>query len=165
MGPLIAFMSSFLDRLKKKHVITETPEDVKKDQAQAQASTPHENVPDDERLKVDIYKAPDAIVIYAQISGARIDTYDVIVEGDDDVVVIEGHRVRPAGESLQAFSVEGKEKVLEECSWGKFYRQIILPAQIDSEKTQAVMSDGVLMLHLPHRGRTSSGIHVHVNKV
>jgi HSP20 family molecular chaperone IbpA len=152
-------MSSFLDRLKKKHVIPETADSLKQEQVQAQAQAPaqRDSVSDDERLRVDIYKAPDAIIIHAQVGGAHIDSYDVIVEGDDDVIVIEGQRV--------LFSVEGKEKILEECTWGKFYRQIILPSQIDPEKTQAVISDGVLMLHLPHRGKVSSGIHVHVNKV
>lgn len=162
-------MSSFLDRLKKKHVIPETPEDARQEKVETQvaASQPaqSENVSDGERLKVDIYKAPDAIIVYAQVGGTRVDTHEVIIEGDDDVVVIKGQRVRPSGESLSNFAAEGKEKVLEECSWGKFYRQIILPAQVDPEKTEAVMSDGVLMLHLPLRGTTSSGVHVHVNKL
>lgn len=160
-------MSSFLDRLKKKHVVPGTPEDAKKDQLQAQtaAAPAQHGGADEERLKVDIYKADDAIVVYAQIGGARIDTYEVTVEGDDDVVVIKGERIRPDAEALKSFSVEGKEKVLEECSWGKFYRQIILPAQVDPEATQAVMTDGVLMLYLPLHGHASSGVHVHVNKM
>ena len=160
-------MSSFLDRLKKKNVIPASPEDVKQEQVQAQqvVATQHENASDDERLKVDIYKAQDAIIIYAQIGGAHVDAYDVVVGGDDDVVTIEGQRERPAGESLKVFSTEGKEKVLEECSWGRFYRQIILPEQVDPDQTQAVMTDGVLMLYLPHRDKVSAGVHVHVNKL
>lgn len=163
-------MSSFLDRLKKKHVIPSTPEDEKQEKVQAQAAPQQAQQQaregaDDERLKVDIYKAQEGIVIYAQVGGTRIDTYEVVIEGDDDVVVIKGQRVRPSGDALQTFSVVGKEKVLEECSWGKFYRQIILPAQVDPEKTEAVMTDGVLMLYLPLRDHASSGIRVRVNKV
>lgn len=161
-------MSSFLDRLKKKQVIPITPEDAKQTQIQAQAATPaavHSDAAEDERLKVDIYKAPEAIIVYAQLGGARVDSYDVVVQGDDDAVVITGQRMRPEGEQFKIFSIEGKEKVLEECSWGKFYRQIILPAQVDPEQTQAVMSESVLMLYLPLRGHATSGIHVHVNRV
>lgn len=161
-------MSSFLDRLKKKHVIPATPEDEKQEKVQAQVApvaAPREGASDDERLKVDIYKTPEAIVIYAQVGGTRVDTYDVVIEGDDDVVVVRGQRVRPVGDALRTFSVEGKEKVLEECSWGKFYRQIILPAQVDPEKTEAVMTDGVLMIYLPLRDHATSGVRVRVNKV
>jgi HSP20 family molecular chaperone IbpA len=160
---------SFLDRLKKKQVVPSTPEDAKQTliQAQVQAAAPtaHSDVAEDERLKVDIYKAQDAIIVYAQLGGTRMDSYDVLVQGDDDTVVIKGQRIRPEGDQFKLFAVEGKEKVLEECSWGKFYRQIILPAQVDPEQTQAVMSDSVLMLYLPLRGHTTSGIHVHVNRV
>jgi HSP20 family molecular chaperone IbpA len=160
---------SFLDRLKKKQVVPTTPEDAKQAQlqAQVQAAAPaaHSDAVEDERLKVDIYKAPEAIIVYAQLGGARMDSYDVLVQGDDDTVIIKGQRVRPEGEPFKIFSIEGKEKVLEECSWGKFYRQIILPAQVDPEQTQAVMRDSVLMIYLPLRGHANSGIHVHVNRV
>jgi HSP20 family molecular chaperone IbpA len=160
---------SFLDRLKKKQVVPTTPEDAKQTliQAQSQVAAPaaHSDVTEDERLKVDIYKAQDAIIVYAQLGGTRVDSYDVLVQGDDDTVVIKGQRLRPEGEQFKLFSVEGKEKVLEECAWGKFYRQIILPAQVDPEQTQAIMSDSVLMLYLPLRGHANSGIHVHVNRV
>jgi len=161
-------MSAFLDRLKKKQVIPGNPEDAKQEKVQAQAAAqpaPLESGLSAEQLKVDIYKASDAIIIYAQIGGARVDTYDVLVEGDNDVVTITGQRIRPAGEHLQAFSTEGKEKILEECPWGKFYRQIILPAEVDPTKTEAVMADGVLMVRLPLREIKTAGIRIHVNRV
>lgn len=161
-------MSAFLDRLKKKQVVPGTPEDAKQEKVQAQvaaAPAPSATALSAEQLKVDIYKSPDSILVYAQIGGARIDTYDVLVEGDNDVVTITGQRVRPAGENLQNFATEGKEKILEECSWGKFYRQIILPAEVDPTKTEAAMRDGVLMVKLPLREFKTAGIRIHVNSV
>lgn len=162
-------MSAFLDRLKKKQVVPGTPEDAKQEKVQAQvtaaAQPPAAAAITAEQLKVDIYKAPDSIVIYAQIGGARMDSFDVLVEGDNDVVTITGQRVRPTGENLQNFSTEGKEKILEECSWGKFYRQIILPAEVDPTKTEAAMRDGVLMVRLPLREFKTAGIRIHVNSV
>lgn len=161
-------MSSFLDRLKKKDVIPGTPEDAKQDKLVAQAAVqpaPQESALTAEQLKVDIYKAPGAIVIYAQISGAGIDNYEVLIEGDNDIVTIRGERKRPEGERTANFSTEGKEKILEECSWGKFYRQIILPAEVDPSKTEAVMIEGILMLRLPMHEQKGSGVRVQVSKL
>lgn len=161
-------MSSFLDRLKKKDVIPGNSEDEKKDKIVAQAAaqpTPQETALAAEQLKVDIYKAVGSIVIYAQISGSRVEELDVLIEGDDDIVTIRGKRTRPNGEHVQNFSVEGKEKILEECSWGNFYRQIILPAEVDPTKTEAVMNEGVLILNLPLKQTQHTGVRIMVNKL
>lgn len=161
-------MSSFLDRLKKKEVITSNPDDQKQAKVRDQAATqppPLETALAAEQLKVDIYKAPDSIIVYAQIGGARVDTYDVLIEGDNDVVTITGQRIRPTGEHFHNFAIEGKERILEECGWGKFYRQIILPAEVDPAQTNALMCDGVLMLRLPLRDIKSSGVRIQVNKI
>lgn len=159
--------TTFLDRLKKKQVIPANPDDEKREQVAAQVvqQPAQDHALSAEQLKVDIYKAPGAIVIYAQIAAVGPDSYEVLIEGDNDVVTITGTRTRPDGERLQNFSTEGKEKILEECAWGKFYRQVILPAEVDPTKTEAVMSDGVLMLHLPLREYKANGVRIHVNKV
>lgn len=161
-------MSSFLDRLKKKEVIPGNLDDEKKDKLVAQTAA-QPSVQDvaltAEQLKVDIYKASGAIVIYAQISGSKVEDLDVSIEGDDDIVIIKGQRIRPNGEHMQQYAVEGKEKILEECSWGNFYRQIILPAEVDPTKTEAVMSEGVLILSLPLKQTQHTGVRIHVNKL
>jgi HSP20 family molecular chaperone IbpA len=54
------------------------------------------------------------------------------------------------------------EQVLSECSWGKFYRQIILPAAVDASKTQAKMREGVLMLLLPLKEHADTGVRIQV---
>jgi HSP20 family molecular chaperone IbpA len=161
-------MSSFLDRLKKKNVIPSTPDDDKREKIAAQVAanpTPQDVALGAEQLKVDIYKTRGAIIIYAQIAGLKLEDLDVMIEGDDDVVTIRGQRVRPTGEHFQNHQTEDMEKVLEECSWGKFYRQIILPAEVDPEKTEAVMNEGVLMLLLPLREVKGAGVRIHVSKI
>jgi HSP20 family molecular chaperone IbpA len=54
------------------------------------------------------------------------------------------------------------EFTLEECHWGDFYRQIILPDQIDPERAEAKTKDGVLALRLPLVGRASKGLRLNV---
>lgn len=161
-------MTSFLDRLKKKNVIPSTPDDDKREKLVAQAATnptPQDVALGAEQLKVDIFKTTGAIVIYAQIAGLKLEDLDVLIEGDNDVVTIKGQRVRPTGDHFQSFAVDGKEKILEECSWGKFYRQIILPAEVDPAKTEAVMHEGVLMLLLPLHEMKETGVRIHVSKI
>ena len=75
--------------------------------------------------------------------------FTVMIEGDGDIVTIKGQRNKPNSDSLGVPPAENKEHVLEECGWGKFYRQIILPTEVDASKTEANMKEGVLsMLHL-----------------
>jgi HSP20 family molecular chaperone IbpA len=160
-------MSSFLERLKKKDVIPSTPDDAKKDLIDAQNKpTPTADTGiAAEQLKVDIFQSASAIIIYAQIAGATVSDYSVTIEGDGDIITIKGERKRPNGELFQNPSADGKEHVLEECTWGKFYRQIILPAEVDAEKTQAKMREGILMLFLPLKTMGEKGVRINVTAV
>ncbi len=157
-------MSSFLQRLKAKDVIPGAPEDKKQEKVALQVEKSPGTPSTDEQLAVDIYKIPGAIIIYAQLGGSTVDDFSVSIEGDGDIVTIKGERKRPEGEHFQLPTAESREKILEECSWGGFYRQIILPSEVDSEKTEALMKEGVLMLLLPLKKAEGSGIRIRVNK-
>ncbi|HVZ24341.1 MAG TPA: Hsp20/alpha crystallin family protein, partial [Vicinamibacterales bacterium] len=95
----------------------------------------------------------------------NVNDYSVMIEGDGDVVTIKGQRNKPNGDHFDHPGIEDKEQVLSECSWGKFYRQIILPAAVDATKTQAKMREGVLMLLLPLKTASDSGVRVQVQEV
>ncbi len=155
-------MSTFLDRLKKKNVVPTTPTDAKQEQINAQnkVAAPPAVAPVAEQLKVDIFQTPSAVIIYSQIAGATIHDFGVTFEGNGDVVTIKGKRTHPAGEHFQNFKIDESEHVLEESSWGDFYRQIILPAEVDAAKAEANMKDGVLMLLLPLKTTVSNGIRI-----
>jgi HSP20 family molecular chaperone IbpA len=105
------------------------------------------------------------IMVYAQIAGLQLEKLDVMIEGENDVITIKGERTRPNGEHFPNFDTTNKEKILGECSWGSFYRQIILPAEVDPEKTEAVMHEGVLMLLLPLLTVKEPGKRIHVSIV
>lgn len=159
-------MSSFLQRLKQKDVIPANPEDKKQQKVEQQLKpAAPEGAKLADQLQVDIYKTQNAIIVYAQIAGATINDYGVLIEGEGDIVTIKGQRNKPNGDFFQHHVEGDKEKVLEECSWGQFYRQIILPAAVDSGKTEAKMKEGVLMLLLPLKELTESGVKIHVQQV
>ncbi len=98
------------------------------------------------QLNVDIYQTPSEIIILAQIPGTEVKNLDIFLGEDNDVLTIEGEMEIP-----QDFKIEEPESKLlcQECKWGKFYRQIILPEEVNSEKIEAKLKNGVLLLRLP----------------
>jgi len=100
------------------------------------------------QLEVDVFQTERTIVIYAQAAGADMSDVHVSIEGDADIVLIEGRRIRPE------FIVFPKSKprgafATEECIWGDFYRRIILPESVEIERAEAKIKNGVLILVLP----------------
>lgn len=100
------------------------------------------------QLDVDVYQTEDLIVIYSQAAGTDLSDIHVSIEGDADIVLIEGRRLRPEFLAFPKNKPEGTF-VTEECVWGDFYRRIILPDSIDIEGADAKIKNGVLILTLP----------------
>lgn len=100
------------------------------------------------QLNVDVFQTDGQIVIYAQAAGADMADIHVSIEGDADIVLIEGRRLRPEFLAFPKRKPDG-DFVTEECVWGDFYRRIILPESVDIEKAEAKIKNGVLMLSLP----------------
>lgn len=100
------------------------------------------------QLHVDVFQTEQMIVIYAQSAGADMNDVHVSIEGDADIVLIEGRRIRPEYLVFPKKKVRGAF-VAEECAWGEFYRRIILPESVNIEKAEAKIKNGVLILILP----------------
>lgn len=130
---------SFLQRLKGRGVRAD----------QTLQSDEEETVADSvAQLDVDVYQTEQTIVVYAQSAGADMNDVHVSIEGDADIVLIEGRRTRPE------FMVFPKGKpngayFAEECVWGEFYRRIILPESVAIDEAEAKIKNGVLILVLP----------------
>lgn len=100
------------------------------------------------QLNVDVFQTDNLIVIYAQAAGADMTDIQVSIEGDADIVLIEGRRLRPEQIAFPKKKQDGAF-FTEECIWGEFYRRIILPESVDIEKADAKIKNGVLVLVLP----------------
>ncbi|MCD5381541.1 MAG: Hsp20/alpha crystallin family protein [Candidatus Pacebacteria bacterium] len=100
------------------------------------------------QLHVDVYQTERMIVIYAQSAGADMNDVHVSIEGDADIVLIEGKRIRPEYIVFPKKVIRGNF-VAEECVWGDFYRRIILPESVNIDKAEAKIKNGVLILVLP----------------
>jgi len=129
-------MASFLEKLKL----------VKEEKEEKPVVKEEKIEPDVLQLNVDIYQNPDEVVIFAQIPGAEVKDLDLSLSEDNDVLTIEGKIEIP---KEITFEKEKSKLLCQECKWGKFYRQIILPQEIDMEKVEAKLKKGVLFLRLP----------------
>lgn len=102
------------------------------------------------QLNVDIYQTSEEIVIVAPIPGVEVDNLDITIENENDVVTIQGRRDLPMQEDEETEEKKDDKKYLrQECEWGQFYRQIILPQEINVASVKAKFKKGILMLHLP----------------
>ncbi|HEX4799009.1 MAG TPA: Hsp20/alpha crystallin family protein [Candidatus Paceibacterota bacterium] len=130
---------SFLQRLKGRGVRTEQ---------RLQSSEEETALDKVVQLDVDVFQTTNLIVVYAQSAGAELSDIHVSIEGDADVVLIEGKRMRPTHLAFPKIKPEGAF-FTEECVWGDFYRRIILPESVDISKAEAKVKNGVLVLVLP----------------
>ena len=100
------------------------------------------------QLHVDVYQTERMIVVYAQSAGADMNDVHVSIEGDADIVLIEGKRIRPEYIAFPRKKIQGTF-VAQECVWGDFYRRIILPESVNINEADAKIKNGVLILTLP----------------
>jgi len=89
---------------------------------------------------VDVRETEDALLVEAELPG--IDKKDVKLDVKDGVLTISGER---------HYEKDVKEENVHriERSYGSFSRSFSLPRNIDTEKVEANMKDGVLKVRLP----------------
>jgi HSP20 family protein len=100
------------------------------------------------QLDVDIYQTASEIYIIAPIPGAEVKDLDISIENENDVITIQGKIDAPMGDIVTKSSEENKF-LRQECQWGPFYRQIILPQEINVTEVEAKFKKGILILKLP----------------
>ena len=95
-------------------------------------------------LAVDVYQTDSDIVVQSTIAGVKPEDLDISVE--NDMLTIRGKRTSETKE-------EGKNYFYQECYWGAFSRQIILPEEVDPNRIEASMKNGILTIKLPKINR------------
>lgn len=106
------------------------------------------------QLSVDVYSTDKEIVIKSTIAGVQTEDIDISV--NNDMLTIRGERQNEADAKLE-------EYYYQECYWGSFSRSIILPVEVDSDKVNASLKNGVLTIRLP-KVRKSKNILVKVKE-
>lgn len=103
------------------------------------------------QLEVDILQTVAEIFVIAPIPGVDVKELDISIENENDVVTIQGKREMPDIDVKDQPEEEDDERkfLRQECQWGPFYRQIILPQEIDVAGVKAKFKNGILILKLP----------------
>ena len=91
------------------------------------------------QLAIDVYQTESELIIQSAIAGVKPKELDVTVEGD--LLTIRGERENPAEEGGDYFS--------RECYWGPFSREIILPVEVDPNRVDATLKEGILTIRIP----------------
>lgn len=91
------------------------------------------------QLAIDVYQTEGDLVVQSAIAGVRPENLDIALE--KDILTIKGIREKPFNEEGDYFS--------QECYWGSFSREIILPAEVDPNQATAKMKEGVLTIRIP----------------
>ena len=93
-------------------------------------------------VRFDVKEREDAYVVHADVPGMKEGDIDVSL--DNGVLTITGARV---GEEKK----EGETWYLYERQHGSFNRSFRLPVEVDAEKIEARLTEGVLTLVIPKR--------------
>ncbi len=92
------------------------------------------------QLTVDVFQTPDDIVIQSTVAGVKPE--DLTVDITSESVSIRGRRERSE-------SISDDNYFYQECYWGRFSRSVILPQEVNPDKAEASLRDGVLTIRLP----------------
>jgi HSP20 family protein len=102
---------------------------------------------DDGQLAIDVFQNDDEIVLVAPIAGVRKDDLDIAI--NDEMVTIKGTRKPNSSPSDDHY-------FLQECYWGPFSRNYILPIAVLHDKAKASLKDGLLTITIPKDEKTKS---------
>jgi len=92
------------------------------------------------QLTIDVYQTPADIVIKSTIAGVNPEDLDITIT--NDMVTIKGKRERDE-------EISTNDYYYQECYWGAFSRSVILPVDVEAEKAEAGMKNGILTIKLP----------------
>ncbi|MFC1618125.1 Hsp20/alpha crystallin family protein [Patescibacteria group bacterium] len=92
------------------------------------------------QLTLDVYQDADNIVIKSTIAGVKPEDLDISI--NNDMLIVKGERKKHD-------EVKDDDYFYQECYWGAFSRSVILPMEVEADKIDATLQDGILTIKLP----------------
>lgn len=96
------------------------------------------------QLTIDVYQDGDDVVVQSTVAGVSPEDLDIHITNESVAV---------RGERQKSEKIEDKDYFYQECFWGKFSRSVMLPVEVDPEKSTAVVKNGVLTIRMPKMNR------------
>jgi len=95
---------------------------------------------DEGQLSIDVFQTANNLVVKSTIAGVKPGDIDISI--NNDMLTIRGRR------EIQEQITE-ENYLIKECYWGGFSRSVILPVEVEVEKVEASLDNGVLTVILP----------------
>ncbi len=92
------------------------------------------------QLSIDVYQTPAEIVVKSTIAGVKPEDIDISI--NNDMLTIRGKR------EMQE-TIHNNHYLYRECYWGSFSRSVILPVEVEANKIEATLENGILTVTLP----------------
>ena len=106
------------------------------------------------QLSIDVYQTPTKLIVKSTIAGVKPEDIDISI--NNDMLTIRGKR------EMQE-KVRDEHYLYRECYWGSFSRSLILPVEVEAEKIEADLENGVLTVILP-KARSAQQISIKVRE-
>ena len=103
------------------------------------------------RPAIDVYDTRDATVVRVELAG---------VDSEDVQLILDGEYLEVSGRRRARYPQEPERHLQMEISQGSFRRVLRLRAPYDAERATAKLTDGILLIELPHRGPRTREIRV-----
>ncbi len=104
------------------------------------------------QLSIDVYQTSRAIMVKSTIAGVKPEDIDISI--NNDMLTIRGKRQMDT-------KIKEENYLYRECYWGSFSRSIILPVEVEADKIDAALENGVLTVTLP-KAKVSKQISIKV---
>jgi HSP20 family protein len=101
----------------------------------------------DAQLTLDMYQTPAEVVIHSMVAGVKPEDLDINITRE--MVTIKGKREKHS-------TVREDDFFCKELYWGSFTRTILLPQEVEVDKAEAVLKNGLLTIKLPKVNKEKS---------
>lgn len=105
---------------------------------------------DEGQLPLDIFEDENSIFVVAPIAGVDEEKLEILV--DNDLLTIRGSRPRP--KSLP----KKPQYFVEECFWGNFSRNVLLPSAVNSAEITAIFEGDIVVITIPKARKANAKI-------
>lgn len=102
----------------------------------------------------EVYDTDSKLVVRVELPG--VDPDDVDISASGDVLIVKGERKPAEGVSSEQY------RECETC-YGRFYRRIPLPEEVDASKIEATFENGVLEITVP-RSKAAKATKIKIKK-
>ncbi len=110
---------------------------------------------DEGQLSVDVLRDQNHLVIRSTVAGVVPEDLDISMHGD--LLTIRGRR--DVGRE-----VKDEDWYYRECYWGAFSRSVVLPYEVNADRAEASLKNGVLEIRVPIRKSGERNIRVRVEE-